>query len=48
MLSLEMLRDSGEEANPYLLDLIEHENRYPDYVSNLAEDLFEEWGAKSW
>ena len=41
--AFETLRGKGEEAEPYLLDLVEHRDRHPEYAVNLVEDLLKEW-----
>jgi len=41
--AFETLRKKGGEAKPYLLDLVEHRDRYSEYAGNLAKDLLKEW-----
>lgn len=41
--AFETLRGKGEAVEPYLHDLVEHRNRYPEYAVKLVKDLLKEW-----
>lgn len=47
--AFETLQGKGQKAKQYLLDLIDHQDKYPRYAGDLARDLLEECGVnKDW
>ena len=44
--AFESLRNKGLKVKHYLLDLINHQDRYPGYALDLARDILEEWGVE--
>jgi len=46
--AFESLREKGLKAKQYLLDLINQQDRYPGYASDLARDILEDCGVEKW